>query len=90
MIRTPSDKTDAILPNDQSIVQYLTAAGGKIEYFERFNDKTILVQFNDYDPVDICCLWRPHFINNQPVEVEKCINEEQIRNQIESQQKYFK
>ncbi|CAF0835512.1 unnamed protein product [Rotaria sordida] len=87
LIRTESEKNDEILPDDKTIVEYLTAAGGKIEYFERLNNKTVLVQFDDYDPVDICCLSRPHLINNQLVEIEKCSNEEQARLRIEFQQK---
>jgi hypothetical protein len=89
LIRTESEKTDEILPDNTSIVDYLTAAGGKIEYYERLDDKTVLVQFDDYDPVDLCCLARPHFIKNQPVEIEKCSNEEQVRRRVELQ-KYLK
>jgi hypothetical protein len=90
LIRTLSEKDNEILPDDNSIIEYLTQAGGKIEYYERLDNKTVLVQFDDYDPVDICCLWRPHFIKNQPVEIEKCSDEEQVRQRIEFQQKYFK
>jgi len=87
IIRTQSEKSDEVLPDDKSIVEYLTPAGGKIEYFQRLDDKTVLVQFDDYDPVDICCLSRPHFIKNQPVEIEKCSNEEEVRHQVEFRQK---
>jgi len=87
IIRTQSEKNDEILPDDKSIVEYLAPAGGKIEYFERLDDKTVLVQFDDYDPVDVCCLLRPHFIKNQLVEIEKCSNEEQVRHRIEFRQK---
>jgi hypothetical protein len=90
LIRTQSEKNDEILPDDKSIVEYLTPAGGKIEYFERLDDKTVLVQFDDYDPVDVCCLFRPHFIKNQPVEIEKCSDEELVRHRIACQQKYSK
>lgn len=90
LIRTQSDNNDDILPGNQSIVDYLAHAGGNIEYFERLNNKTILVQFDDYDPVDICCLSRPHFINNQPVEIEKCSDEDQVRQRLEFQEKYLK
>jgi hypothetical protein len=88
LIRTQSEKNDEILPDDNSIVEYLTPFGGKIVYFERLDNKTVLVQFDDYDPVDLCCLWRPHFIRNQPVEIEKCSDEEQVRHRVEYQQKY--
>ncbi|CAF2911200.1 unnamed protein product [Rotaria sp. Silwood2] len=87
LIRTESEKNDEILPDDKTIIEYLTAANGKIEYFERLDNKTVLVQFDDYDPVDICCLSRPHLIKNQPVEIEKCSDEEQARLRIEFQQK---
>ncbi|CAF3697605.1 unnamed protein product [Rotaria sp. Silwood1] len=87
LIRSESEKNDEILPDDKAIVEYLTPAGGKIEYFERLDDKTVLVQFDDYDPVDICCLSRPHIIKNQPVEIEKCSDEEQVRLRIKFQQK---
>jgi len=89
LIRTPSEQNDEILPGNQSIIDYLIPANGKIEYFERLDDKTVLVQFDDYDPVDICCLSRPHFIKNQLVEIEKCSDEEQVRHRIEFQ-KYKK
>jgi hypothetical protein len=89
LIRTVSGKNDEILPDDNSIVEYLASAGGKIEYFERLDNKTVLVQFDDYDPVDICCLSRPHFIKDQPVEIEKCSDEEQVRHRVEVQ-KYKK
>jgi RNA recognition motif-containing protein len=85
LIRTPSEQNDEILPDDKSIVDYLIPANGNIVYFERLDDKTVLVQFDDYDPVDICCLSRPHFIKDQPVEIEKCSDEEQVRQRIKSQ-----
>jgi len=87
LVRTQSEKNDEILPDDESIVEYLSRAGGNIEYFERLDDKTVLVQFDDYDPVDVCCLSRPHFIKNQPVEIEKCSDEQQVRHRLEFQQK---
>jgi RNA recognition motif-containing protein len=71
LIRTQSEKDDEILPDDASIVEYLSRAGGNIEYFERLDNKTVLVQF----------------IKNQPVEIEKCSDEEQVRRQLEFQQK---
>jgi len=90
LVRTKSYNDAEILPDDNSIVEYLSAAGGKIEYFERLDNKTVLVQFDDYDPVDICCLSRPHFIKNQPIEIEKCSDENLARYYIELEQKYKK
>ena len=89
LIRTESGTNDDILPDDDSIVEHLKGVGGKIEYFERLDEKTVLVQFDDYDPVDMCCLLRPHYINNQLVEIEKCVDEEVARNQVELRQKYI-
>ena len=86
LIRT----NDEILFDDNSIIEYLSAAGGNIDYFERLDNKTVLIQFDDYDPVDVCCLSRPHCIKNQPVEIEKCSDENLVREYIESQQKYKK
>jgi len=45
------------------------------------------VEFDDYDPVDICCLSRPHFIADQMIEVEKCGDEEQARRRAQFRQK---
>ncbi|UJR16341.1 hypothetical protein I4U23_003247 [Adineta vaga] len=87
LIRTKAENQHDILPDDTTIVNYLSQTGGKIEYFERLNDKTILVQFDDYDTVDYCCLSRPHFIGDQEIEIEKCTNEELARISIETQQK---
>lgn len=86
LIRTKAEHPHHVLPDDKTIVEYFSRAGGKMEYFERFDDKTILVQFDDYDPVDICCLSRPHFIDSQEIEVEKCLDEESVRKSIEKQQ----
>ncbi|CAF1456593.1 unnamed protein product [Rotaria magnacalcarata] len=87
LLHTVSERDDEILPDEKSIFDYLTLTGGKIKYSERLDNKTVLVQFDDYDPVDICCLSRPHFINNQLVEIEKCSDEDQVRLQIEFQKK---
>ncbi len=48
----------------------------KNAYETWYDDKTGLVQFNDYDPVDVHCLSMPDFIKNQPVEIAKCGEEE--------------
>lgn len=89
LVRTPSTENDQVLPDDQAIVAYLSSrTGGNIAFFERLNDRIVLVQFEDYDSVDLCCLLRPHFISNQPIEIEKCRDEDQVRQQIESEQKY--
>lgn len=91
LVRVPStEENDQILPDDQTIVEYLSIVHGNILYFERLDDKTVLIQFDDYDPVDLCCLLRPHFINEQAIEIEKCSDEKQVRDQIESKRKYWK
>lgn len=87
LIHTISETNDNTLPDDKIVVDYLFQFGGQIVFYERLNEKNILVQFDDYDPVDLCCLSRPHFINEQQVEIEKCENEEQIRNDLKSNQK---
>jgi hypothetical protein len=89
LIRTETDTNDDILPDDESIVEHLKGTGGKIDYFERLDEKTVLVQFDDYDPVDICCLLRPHYINDQLVQIEKCGDEEVARYQVAIRQKYI-
>ena len=86
LIRTKTEHPHDVLPDDKSIIEYLSPAGGKIEYFERLDDKTVLVQFDDYDPVDICCLSRPHFIEGQEVEMEKCLDEKLVRTSVEKKQ----
>ncbi|CAF1003071.1 unnamed protein product [Adineta ricciae] len=86
IIRTKTEHPHDILPDDMSIIEYLSPAGGKIEYFERLDDQTVLVQFDDYDPVDICCLSRPHFIGSQEIEMEKCLDEKLVRASIEKKQ----
>ena len=83
LVHTPSEE------NDKTIVEYLSSiTNGNIVFFERLDDRTFLVQFDDYDPVDLCCLLRPHFINNQPVEIKKCRDEKQVRQRIEFERKY--
>jgi hypothetical protein len=84
LVRAASDADDDLVPDGKTIVDYLQAIDGKIEYLERLDEKTVLVQFDDYDPVDQCCLMRPHYINHQLVEIEKCIDEEQVRAQVSS------
>lgn len=87
LIRIPRENHDEILPNDDIIADYLKAAGGEIIRLERFEEKTVFVEFNDYDPVDVCCLSRPHFINNQMIEIEKCGDEQQARRRAQFRQK---
>jgi len=89
LIHTISETNDEILPDDKVIVDYFSSqVGGQIAFYERLTDKNVLIQYDDYDPVDLCCLLRPHFINNQEVEIEKCEDEEQIRNYLKSDFKY--
>jgi len=87
LIRIPRENHDEILPNDDIIADYLKVAGGEIIRLERFEEKTVFVEFNDYDPVDVCCLSRPHFINNQMIEIEKCGDEQQARRRAQFRQK---
>lgn len=86
LLHTKSGDRNEILPDDETIMQYLSATGGKIQYFQRINDKTVLVQFGDYDPVDLCCLLRPHFIDKQPIEIEKYSDEKQVHALIQLQE----
>ncbi|CAF2604675.1 unnamed protein product [Rotaria sp. Silwood2] len=87
LLRIPRENHNEILPDDNIIADYLKAAGGNVLRLERFEDKTVLVEFDDYDPVDICCLSRPHFINSQMIEIEKCRDEQQARRRAQFQQK---
>jgi len=87
LIRIPRENHDEILPNDDIIADYLKAVGGEIIRLERFEEKTVFVEFNDYDPVDVCCLSRPHFVNNQMIEIEKCGDEQQARRRAQFRQK---
>lgn len=90
LIYTTPDRDNEGLPDDKSIIEYLKILNGNIEHFERLDDRTVLVRFNDYDPVDLSCLLRPHVIKNQLVEIEKCANEEQVRHYVDLQKKYNK
>ena len=83
LIRTQSDQDEERLPDNAFIDEYLRSVGGTIEYFERLDEKTILVQFDDYDPVDLCCMMAPHQINNQPIRIERCLDENQARREVE-------
>lgn len=89
LVRASGDCEDQeqILPNDEIILDYLKATGGTVVRWERFDERTLFVEFNDYDPVDICCLSRPHFINDQMIEIEKCGDEQQARRRAQYQQK---
>lgn len=88
IVRTKAENPADILPADKTITEYLSLSGGKIDYCQRLNDTTVLVQFDDYDSVDVCCLARPHFINGQEIEIEKCLNENIARGDANVQQKY--
>jgi hypothetical protein len=87
LVRIPRENYDEILPNDDMIRDYLKAAGGKILRLERFEEKTVFVEFDDYDPVDVCCLSRPHLIGDQIIEIEKCADEQQARRRAQFRQK---
>jgi RNA recognition motif-containing protein len=87
LVRVPKENHEEILPNDQMIIDYLKPAGGQIIRFEKWEEKTVFVEFDDYDPVDVCCLSRPHSIANQIIEVEKCSDEEQARLRAQFRQK---
>lgn len=78
---------EQILPNDEIILNYLKSTGGHILRSERFTERTLFVEFDDYDPVDIVCLARPHFIENQLIEIEKCSDEQQARRRAQYHQK---
>ena len=81
--RCPND----VLPDDHSIVEYLGRFGGRIAFCDRLDDQTFLVQFDDYDPVDLTYLHQPHYIGDQLVVIERCLNEQQVREQIAARQK---
>lgn len=87
LLRISRGHPDEVLPNDEVIRDYLKTAGGKILRLERFEEQTILVEFDDYDTVDICCMKQPHLINGQMIEIEKCRNEEQARHYARFRQK---
>jgi hypothetical protein len=87
LVRIPRENHEDILPNDEIIADYLKAAGGQILRLERWEDITVFIEFDDYDPVDVCCLSRPHFIANKIVEIEKCADEQQARRQAQFRQK---
>jgi hypothetical protein len=87
LIRIPRENHLETLPNDKIIADYLKATGGEILRLERWDEKASLVEFDDYDPVDVCCLSRPHFINDQIIEIEKCADEQQARRRAQFRQK---
>jgi hypothetical protein len=87
LVRTLPENHDDILPNDNIIADYLKVAGGEILRLERFDDRTVLIEFDDYDSVDICCLSRPHLIGEQTIEIEKCPDEQQARRRAQYRQK---
>lgn len=77
----------ATLPSNQIVENYLQLTGGHIVRLERLEERTILVEFDDYDPVDVCCLSRPHWIADQLIEIEKCYDEQRARRQAQFRQK---
>ncbi|CAF0945633.1 unnamed protein product [Adineta steineri] len=83
LVRIPRENHNEILPNNNIITEYLKSTGGQIIRLEKLDEKASLVEFEDYDSVDICCLSRPHFINNQMIEIEKCADEQQARRRIQ-------
>ena len=87
LIRTATENPCEALPNDSLIMRYFEVIGGRILRLERLEDQTVLLEFDDYDSVDICCLCRPHVILNQLVDVEKCHHEELARRRARLRQK---
>ena len=87
LVRTPQEHHQEILPKDDRISRYFQACGGRILRLERLEEQTVLIEFDDYDPVDVCCLLRPHWINQQLIEVEKCMDERQARRRVLFRQK---
>ena len=83
LVRAESDHDDERLPDDALIVDYLQPMGGKIEYLQRLDEQTILIQLDDYDPVDLCCMIAHHQINNQQIRIERCLDEKQARRDVE-------
>ncbi|UJR30144.1 hypothetical protein I4U23_017684 [Adineta vaga] len=87
LLRIPRENHHEFLPKDNIILDYFKSFIRQILRFERFDDKTLLIEFDDYDPVDICCLSRPHRIRNQLVEIEKCPDEQIARRRVQYQQR---
>lgn len=79
LVRIPRENHEEILPNDEFIRRYFQNRAGEILRLERLEEQTVLIEFDDYDSVDVCCLSRPHAINHQLFEVEKCADEHQAR-----------
>ena len=88
VVQVDHNRPDDVLPADDLIVAYLRGLGGHIEFFERLDDQTIFVQFDDYDPVDYSYVIQPHFIGEQPIVIERCIDEETIREKVALRKKY--
>ena len=87
LLRIPHENHQDILPKDHLIREYLKTISSQIIRFDRFDEKNVLIEFDDYDPVDICCLSRPHWIDNQLIEIEKCYDEQVARRRAQYQQK---
>ncbi|CAF0838711.1 unnamed protein product [Adineta ricciae] len=87
LLRIPHENHQDILPKDHLIREYLNTISSQITRFDRFDEKNVLIEFDDYDQVDIFCLSRPHWIDNQLIEIEKCYNEQLARRRAQYQQK---
>lgn len=87
LVRVHDENPQDILPDDDLILKYLQKFGGQILYSTRLDDQTFLVQFDDYDPVDLACLSPPHFIGQQFVTIERCLDEQRVRSQIQTRLK---
>ena len=87
LIRAATENPCEALPSDSLIMRYFEVVGGPIVRLERLDDQTVLLEFDDYDSVDLCCLCRPHVILNQMIDVEKCHHEELTRRRAKLQQK---
>lgn len=79
LLRVRQEDHQSVLPKNDAVVEYLTGIVDQIIRLERFDEKTMLIEFDDYDSVDVCCLSRPHLIDGQIVEIEKCPDEQRAR-----------
>lgn len=87
LVRIPQENHEEILPKDDRIRRYFQNLAGDILRLERLEEQTVLIEFDDYDSVDVCCLSRPHSVNHQILEVEKCTDEHQARRRAQFRQK---
>jgi hypothetical protein len=80
LIRPQYGGHDEILPEQNVILDYLQkTVAGHVERYERLDDRTVLIEFDDYDSVDLCSMIENHLINNQPIVIEACLNEDDAR-----------